>query len=292
MAEKWCLDAFSNQKRSLPTQYGIFLDCSTQSERLGIPYSGIPMTTPTFTACLDIICLLFFSYIKATKYCSRKSDTYIVVRELIFSLLVLISLIDNVVFPIIFKKQSIGNFLRPIIVVLLFRSQQDFFHMVALNIKDSTTMLCCIMIWVAYFSVLGSFIFSDTMEGLIFFPNFTGSFWSMFVCLTTEDFPDVLFLALKVRSIYSIFFIIFILVGVFFLLNVLLAVIFDNFKSRVEISREGKANKRIEYINQFFDKFDEEGKGWLNLNQTKSFFALVLDLNYKKPAHNKMFSKI
>ena len=62
-------------------------------------------------------------------------------------------------------------------------------------------------------------------------------------------------LALKVRSIYSIFFIIFILVGVFFLLNVLLAVIFDNFKSRVEISREGKANKRIEYINQFFDKF-------------------------------------
>ena len=114
----------------------------------------------------------------------------------------------------------------------------------------------------------------------------------MFVCLTTENFPDVMLLALQVRSVYSIFFIIFILVGVFFLLNVLLAVIFDNFKSRVEISWESKVNKRMEYINKFFDKFDEEGKGWLNLKQTKAFFALVLDLNYKKPVHNKMFSKI
>ena len=250
------------------------------------------MTTPVFTASLDIICLLFFSYVKAIKYCGRKSDCYIVARELIFSLLVTISLIDNVVYPIILKKQIIGNFLRPMIVVLMYRSQQDFFRMVGLNIKDSITMLCCIMIWVLYFSAFGEFLFSNMMEGIILFPTFQASFWSMFVCLTTENFPDVMLLALQVSSVYSLFFIIFILIGVFFLLNVLLAVIFDNFKNRVEVSREDKVSKRMQYINQFFDKFDEEGKGWLNLKQTKDFFALVLDLNYKKPAHNRMFSKI
>ena len=238
------------------------------------------MTIPVFTASLDIICLLFFSYVKVIKYCGRKSDSYMVAREITFSLVVAISLIDNVVYPMIFKKQIIGNVLRPIIVVLMYRSQQDFFRMVALNIKDSNTMLCCIFIWVLYFATFGQFLFSNMMEGIMLFPNFFGSFWSMFVCLTTENFPDVMLLALKVRSAYSIFFIIFILVGVFFLLNVLLAVIFDNFKSRVETSREDKVTKRMVYINQFFDKFDEEGKGWLNLKQTKAFFALVLDLNY------------
>ena len=67
----------------------------------------------------------------------------------------------------------------------------------------------------------------------------------MFVCLTTENFPDVMLLALQVSSVYSLFFIIFILIGVFFLLNVLLAVIFDNFKNRVEVSREDKVSKRM-----------------------------------------------
>lgn len=53
----------------------------------------------------------------------------------------------------------------------------------------------------------------------------------MFVLLTTENFPDVMLLATAENAAYALFFIVFIIVGVFFLSSVLLAVIFDNFKN-------------------------------------------------------------
>jgi len=56
----------------------------------------------------------------------------------------------------------------------------------------------------------------------------------MFVCLTTENFPDVMLEATAIHTAYCLFFIIFILVGVFFLTSVLLAVIFDNYKQRLQ----------------------------------------------------------
>ena len=151
------------------------------------------------------------------------------------------------------------------IIILLYRSQQDFFVMVGLNIKDSFAMLCCIMIWVLYFAVFGNFLFGNSVEGIMLFANFADSYWAMFVCLTTENFPDVMLLAQQDNAAYTIFFVVFILVGVFFLSSVLLAVIFDNFRNRVEISQSNKINERMKYINQFFDKFDEEGNGWLTL---------------------------
>ena len=56
----------------------------------------------------------------------------------------------------------------------------------------------------------------------------------MFVCLTTENFPDVMLGATAADTAYALFFIVFILVGVFFLTSVLLAVIFDNYKNRIK----------------------------------------------------------
>ena len=67
------------------------------------------------------------------------------------------------------------------------------------------------------------------------FSTFTQSYWSMFVCLTVENYPDVMLFAQEKNSAYALFFVFFILVGCFYLLSVLLAVIFDNFKSRIDI---------------------------------------------------------
>ena len=55
----------------------------------------------------------------------------------------------------------------------------------------------------------------------------------MFVCLTFENFPDVMLEATATNLAYALFFIIFVLVGSFFLTSVLLAVIFDNYKNRL-----------------------------------------------------------
>ena len=64
---------------------------------------------------------------------------------------------------------------------------------------------------------------------------------------------------------YTIFFIIFVIFGVFFLMNVLLAVIFDNYKRRVQWTSMNRGKERMEYIERFFAKYDEGDKGWLTI---------------------------
>ena len=58
----------------------------------------------------------------------------------------------------------------------------------------------------------------------------------------------------------------------------------------MEMLQKKKVSYRLEYIEQFFDAYDEKVLGWLSIKDTRSFFATVLDLNYNKnPKHRKLF---
>ena len=84
----------------------------------------------------------------------------------------------------------------------------------------------------------------------------------------------------------------YITIGTFFLLSVFMAIVFDNYKKRMQELQEKKVSKRMDYISKFFDHFDEQGLGWLNMKQTRKFFELVLDLNMKKSKHRRMMRQI
>ena len=71
--------------------------------------------------------------------------------------------------------------------------------------------------------------------------------------LTTENYPDVLLLAYDEAWYSVLFFFIFIVIGVFYLSSILLAIVFDNYKKRIEIMSESKIKKRMFYIKMFYD---------------------------------------
>lgn len=91
---------------------------------------------------------------------------------------------------------------------------------------------------------------------------------------------------------YTIFFVAFVIFGVFFLMNVLLAVIFDNYKRRVQWTSDSRGKERIEYIEKFFDKYDEGHKGYLTIYEAKAFFGYVLDFNYRDSDDRKKLHTI
>jgi len=90
---------------------------------------------------------------------------------------------------------------------------------------------------------------------------------------------------------YTVFFIIFVIIGVFFLSNVLLAVIFDNYKRRIELNSVKRVGNRRQHVEKIYNKFDTEGKGYLTISQARKFFALTLDLNFKYKSHQRIFRK-
>ena len=66
----------------------------------------------------------------------------------------------------------------------------------------------------------------------------------MVMLLTDTSFPDVMLLSYYDSTWYTIYFLIFVVVGIFFLQNVLLAVIFDNYKRRIELNSVERVGNR------------------------------------------------
>ena len=61
------------------------------------------------------------------------------------------------------------------------------------------------------------------MEGFLYFENVSISYYNMLILLTTANFPDVMLPAYNVNFFWAIYFISFLILGLYALLNLLLA---------------------------------------------------------------------
>ena len=90
---------------------------------------------------------------------------------------------------------------------------------------------------VIFFAVVGAELFkgsyTDPETGVrpdSHFDTVQDGMLSLYVLLTTENFPDVMYPSFRLNEGFVIFFVVFIFFGVFMLLSVAVAVIFDSFK--------------------------------------------------------------
>jgi two pore calcium channel protein len=90
-------------------------------------------------------------------------------------------------------------------------------------------VMVLIFIHVMYFSEIGLIFFRGTVEGELFFPNFGDAVWNMIVFLSTTNFPDIMLPAVAKNRWTCLFFILYLLIGLFFLLNLILAIFYNHY---------------------------------------------------------------
>ncbi|XP_071479888.1 two pore calcium channel protein 1-like, partial [Diadema antillarum] len=89
-------------------------------------------------------------------------------------------------------------------------------------------MLFLLAYFMIIFSILGFYLFV-TVEDDIYFQTLQDSFVNLFVLMTTANFPDVMMPAYNHNPLSAIFFIVFLVLELYFLINLLLAVVYDTF---------------------------------------------------------------
>ena len=70
----------------------------------------------------------------------------------------------------------------------------------------------------------------------------------MLVLLTTSNYPDVMLPAYQRDRSSCLFFIIYLIVGLFLIMNLLLAIFYSNFKVRFAQNIENNEEKRSAYL--------------------------------------------
>lgn len=83
----------------------------------------------------------------------------------------------------------------------------------------------------------------------------------MLVLLTTANYPDIMLPAYAQSRLYSIFFIAYLLFGLFFLFNLVLAVFYNKYKTQLELVAEKYINERRTTIKEAFAVLDHQKVG-------------------------------
>ncbi|KAK2574177.1 Two pore calcium channel protein 1 [Acropora cervicornis] len=104
---------------------------------------------------------------------------------------------------------------------------------ILLSLPPILDMLVLLLFIMTIFAMLGFYLFSGN-EKDEYFTTFWRSFISLFVLLTTANYPDVMMPSYHHLRWSALFFIIYISVVLYFLMNLLLAVVYDAFTNTEE----------------------------------------------------------
>ena len=86
----------------------------------------------------------------------------------------------------------------------------------------------------------------------------------MLVLLTTANSPDIMLPAYEQNRPLVLFFIFYLMVGVFLIMNLLMALFYHNYKNRYQAQLRVFNKERDDYLETKFDELDKEKKGYLD----------------------------
>jgi len=186
---------------------------------------------------------------------------------------------DNIV-SFFFKTRTypwIAAFIRPLLLIAQFQMLRTYVFRYLRVIYVSSPMVLLLFTFIFFFSCIGKFYFAGTLQGVQYMNDLSDSSFNMMVLMTTSNYPDVMLPAYQQNRFNFIFFGTYLLLGMFFIMNLLLAIIYSNFKSYFEQQIENKEDIRRSFL---FDKFQCLAKETDHLDkiQMYKFFVLIHSL--------------
>ncbi|KAL3632292.1 mitochondrial thiamine pyrophosphate transporter [Castilleja foliolosa] len=166
----------------------------------------------------------------------------------------------------------IAPYIRVVFLVLNIRDIRDSIIILAGMLGTYLNVLALWLLFLLFSSWLAYVIFEDTVQGKTLFTSYGTTLYQMFVLFTTSNNPDVWIPAYKASRWYSLFFVLYVLLGVYFVTNLILAVVYDSFKEQLVKQVAEKDRSRTRILKKAFNLIDNENLGYLDKDQCIRLF--------------------
>ncbi|XP_038694433.1 two pore calcium channel protein 1 isoform X2 [Tripterygium wilfordii] len=198
----------------------------------------------------------------------------------VFGLLILVA--DLVVYglylsPVAFDSLPfrIAPYIRVIFFVLNIRELRDSVRVLAGMLGTYLNVLALWLLFLLFSSWVAYVIFEDTQQGKMVFTSYGTTLYQMFVLFTTSNNPDVWIPAYMQSRWYSLFFVLYVLLGVYFVTNLILAVVYDSFKGQLANQVSDRDSMRKKMLGKAFNLIDKQNVGFLNKEQCIQLFEVL-----------------
>lgn len=127
-------------------------------------------------------------------------------------------------------------------------------RLIARMVPELVPIMSLVALFIFTFGWIGVLLFPNTTEeGHLWFNGLGDGMWSLLVLITTANFPDIMMPAYKENRESVLFFLAFVMIGVFLLVNVVTAVVFNSFTSQKERHFKEKHSVRTKSRNECFN---------------------------------------
>ncbi|KAG4971998.1 hypothetical protein JHK85_038419 [Glycine max] len=179
----------------------------------------------------------------------------------VFSLLVLVA--DVLLYALFlsplafdFLPFRIAPYIRVVLFVLNIRELRETITILVGMLDTYLNVLALWLLFLLFASWVAYVFFEDTIQGKTVFTSYGTTLYQLFLLFTTSNNPDVWVPAYKSSRWYCLFFVLFVLVGVYFVTNLILAVVYDSFKSELVKQVFEKDRLRRTMLDKAFDLLD------------------------------------
>ncbi|CAA0819904.1 Two pore calcium channel protein 1 [Striga hermonthica] len=166
----------------------------------------------------------------------------------------------------------IAPYIRVVFFVLNIRDIRDSIIILAGMLGTYLNVLALWLLFLLFSSWLAYVIFEDTVQGRTLFTSYGETLYQMFVLFTTSNNPDVWIPAYKASRWYCLFFVLYVLLGVYFVTNLILAVVYDSFKNELVKQVAEKDRNRTRILKKAFNLIDNQNLGFLDKDQCIRLF--------------------
>uniref|UniRef100_A0A2C9KW31 Ion transport domain-containing protein n=1 Tax=Biomphalaria glabrata TaxID=6526 RepID=A0A2C9KW31_BIOGL len=201
------------------------------SERPAVAYFELPVG---IHGSLEMLCLLILSLDLGIRFKWLRLWGFIKHRRTLFkAILILLMLVESIV---VLVRQTnhfrVTRALRPLFLLHTHYCQgvRRITRQIMQSMPPILDMIILLLFFMLIFSILGFYLFSGIKTDTNF-KTIQSSFISLFVLLTTANYPDVMMAAYNESRFSCVFFIIYLSLELYFLMNLLLAVVYDTFSN-------------------------------------------------------------
>jgi lipopolysaccharide export LptBFGC system permease protein LptF len=146
-------------------------------------------------------------------------------------------------------------------------------------------LLCVLMLFYAWFGVV---MFVDTKEGIELFPTLIEALWTLWICVTTANYPDVMMLGYNQNRFVALYFVSFMILSFFFLMNVILATVCNEYDTTMAQHQSDREKMSTNNLRQAYQLLLEQERNMIYRNNNddtdheSNVFAIPVEQQQQK----------
>ncbi|KAL3683310.1 hypothetical protein R1sor_001332 [Riccia sorocarpa] len=236
--------------------------------------SGIMYLPPWLTLAVELVCLLLLAWSVALqryfKFLSFWSNSITIVKVvLLFALAIsMLVTVAELQWNMVLQGRKVSMYLRVLIPILFSRALRGCFR-VALRIAEPFIDIgIMVTVYVLLSAWLGTLIMKKQFE------DFHSTLLKLFSLLTAASDADVWSSAYPHR-LAVLFLFVYMIVGLFFLMNVAFAVIYTNFRRQMAVEAKKQVTARQGSLRAAFSLLDTKHQEWIDGPTMISLFLAI-----------------